>query len=206
MNTNCNTPSKRTEYVNELMKFIDVDNYGTCGKNIKNLPEHIVKIQNSNNKNLKDRGTYYWEKGKLALANDYLFTIAIENSINYDYITEKLWHAFISGSIPIYLGATNIQDWLPCQTNCIIDLTKFKTPKDAALYIKSVATNKTLYLTYHQWRNEPLKKEFQNMINYFENISNYSLDCIICHMSNQVGQGNQKNKIKTKLKTTIGTF
>ncbi len=44
------------------------------------------------------------------------------------------------------------------------------------------------------------------MINYFENIMNYSLGCIICHISNRVRQGDQKNQIKTKLKTTIGSF
>ncbi len=206
MNSNCKTSSKRTEYVLQLSKFIDVDNYGTCSKNIKQLPEHIVNIQNSANRNLKNRGSYNWEAGKLSLSSDYLFTIAIENSINYDYITEKLWHALVAGSVPIYLGAPNIEDWLPCQTNCIIDLRKFQTPKEAASYIKHVAMNRTLYESYHQWRNQPIKKQFQNMLNYFQNISDYSLDCILCDMSYRVEQGEDIKKIKTKLKETIGHF
>ncbi len=188
------------------MKFIDVDNYGTCGDNIINLPENIIKIQNSANRNLKDRGTYNWEAGKLALSSDYLFTIAFENSLTYDYITEKLWHPLVVGSIPIYLGAPNIEDWLPCETDCIIDLRKFPKPEDAASYIKTVAMNKTLYQSYHQWRNEPLNKQFQNMINYFDRIKDYSLDCILCDMSYRVGQGENINQIKTKLKATIGRF
>ncbi|CAF1144546.1 unnamed protein product [Rotaria magnacalcarata] len=206
MNSNCKTISKRTEYMHELMKYIDVDNYGTCGNNIRNLPDHIVKIQQSSNRNLKDRGSYSWEEGKLALSNEYLFTIAIENSLNYDYVTEKLWHPLVAGSIPIYLGAPNIEDWLPCKTTCIIDLRNFQTPKDAALYIRKVATNRTLYESYHQWRNEPLCKTFQNMLNYFQNISDYSLDCILCDMSYQVGQGENPIEIKRKLKTMIGHF
>ena len=92
MNTNCHTASKRTEYMFELMKYIAVDNYGNCGTKILSLPADIINIQKSIHRDLKDRSTYNWEAGKLALSSRYLFTIAIENSINHDYITEKLWH------------------------------------------------------------------------------------------------------------------
>jgi hypothetical protein len=190
----------------EVMKFIDVDNYGTCGGNIRSLPEHIVKIQNSINRDLKNRGSYNWEAGKLALSSEYLFTIAIENSLNHDYITEKLWHALVAGSVPIYLGAPNVEDWLPCGTSCIIDLRKFKTPKDAALYVKTVAMNRTLYETYHQWRNEPVSKKFQNMLNYFKTMSDYSMDCILCDMSNRVDHGENPKERKRKLIAAIGRF
>lgn len=206
MNSNCKTTSKRTEYVHELMKYIDVDNYGTCGKNIRNLPDHIVAIQNSTNRNLQDRGSYQWENGKLTLSSEYLFTISIENSLTYDYITEKLWHPLVAGSIPIYLGAPNVEDWLPCKTDCIVDLRKFKSPKDAALFIKHIATNRTLYESFHTWRNEPVREKFQKMLNYFQNISDYSLDCILCDMSNRVQQGENPIEIKRKLKTIIGQF
>ncbi|CAF1392736.1 unnamed protein product, partial [Rotaria sordida] len=153
------TPITKELYIdvlnNNFRTCDNVDNYGTCGNNIRSLPEHIVEIQRSINRDLKNRGSYNWEAGKLTLSSEYLFTIAIENSLGYDYITEKLWHPLVAGSVPIYLGAPNVEDWLPCETNCIIDLRKFKTPKDAALYVKNIATNRTLYESYHQWRNEP---------------------------------------------------
>ncbi|CAF4237706.1 unnamed protein product, partial [Adineta steineri] len=206
MNSNCNTKSQRTPYMKKLMKYIDVDNYGSCGSKIRSVPEHIGKIQGSTNQKSTNHASYDWEAGKLALAKDYLFTIAIENTIDYDYVTEKLWHAFKAGSIPIYLGAPNIEDWLPCQTNCIIDLRKFQTPEAAALYIKKVAMNKTLYESYHQWRNQPVSEKFQNMLNYFEKIGNYNLECILCDMSRQVDQGNDSKEYKKKIMKTIGRF
>ena len=206
MNSNCQTSSKRTEYVHELMKYINVDNYGTCGRNILPLPEHVVQIQNSKNKDLKDRGSYRWEEGKLALIEDYLFTIAIENSLDHDYISEKLWHPLIAGSIPIYLGAPNIDEWLPCQSECIINLRKFANAKEAAVFIENIARNETLYRSYHRWRNEPLKKEFQSMIDYFERQEKFSLDCMICHMADQVRRGENKEHIKRKFQLTIGSF
>ncbi|CAF1280371.1 unnamed protein product, partial [Didymodactylos carnosus] len=205
MNSNCKTLSDRTEYMLELMKYIDVDNYGSCGQNILSLPKHIVKIQDSEGRNLKDRDSYNWEAGKLALSSEYLFTVAIENGLNHDYITEKLWHPLVAGSVPIYLGAPNVADWLPCE-NCIIDLRKFKTPKDAALHLKAVAMNRTLYETYHQWRNKPVTKTFQTMLDYFQAVNDYSLDCILCDMSSRVSQGESSTDIKSKLMKTIGRF
>jgi hypothetical protein len=206
MNSNCGARSGRTHYMNRLMKDVDVDNYGTCGNNIRQLPEHIVRIQDSTNRSLKHIITYKWEAGKLALSKEYLFTIAIENSLTYDYISEKLWHPLIAGSVPIYLGAPNVYDWLPCRTDCIIDLRKFKTPKDAAIFIKTVATNKTLYESYHQWRSEPVSEKFQNILNYYARVSNFSMDCALCEMSHRVAQGEDRKEIKKDLKNIFGRF
>ena len=46
----------------------------------------------------------------MTLARQYLFTIAIENSLEYDYVTEKLWQPLAAGSVPIYLGAPNVDE------------------------------------------------------------------------------------------------
>ncbi|UJR29854.1 hypothetical protein I4U23_017397 [Adineta vaga] len=204
MNSNCRTLSKRTEYVTKMMKFIDIDNFGTCGKDIRPLPQHIAEIQGSVNQSLKNIGSYNWVAGKLELTNNYLFTIAIENSVSYDYITEKLWQPLLVGSIPIYLGAPNVDDWLPCRTDCIIDLRKFATPKDAALFIKKVATNRTLYESYHQWRNEPIREKLQKMLNYFSSMRNYNLECVLCDMSRQVDRGQSSEETKKKIIEIVG--
>ncbi|CAF1492846.1 unnamed protein product [Adineta steineri] len=206
MNSNCNVKSYRTLYMKQLMKYIDVDNYGTCGEKIRQLPEHIVQIQGSRNRTLKQIATYNWVAGKLALSRDYLFTIAIENSLTYDYISEKLWQPLAAGSIPIYLGAPNVYDWLPCRTDCIIDLRKFKTPKDAAMFIKSVAKNKTLYESFHQWRKEPVSNKFQKILAYYARFSSHSLDCILCEMSHRVGQGEDLKAVKNDIKNKISQF
>ena len=204
MNSNCKTKSKRTQYVLQMMKLIDIDNFGNCGKNIRTLPPHIVKLQHSKNQNLRDIGSYNWVAGKLALSSDYLFTIAIENSLNYDYVTEKLWQPLLVGSVPIYLGAPNVEDWLPCRTNCIIDLRRFKTPRDAALFIKNVAKNRTLYESYHQWRNEEIPDKLKKMLKYFSSMRNYSLECVLCEMSKRVDEGQSAKETKKKLLDIVG--
>ena len=39
----------------------------------------------------------------------YKFTIAFENAIGEDYITEKLWRPLQLGSIPIYMGSPSVK-------------------------------------------------------------------------------------------------
>ena len=45
-----------------------------------------------------------WEKSKIDFLKKYKFTIAFENSSSDGYTTEKLYHPFMAGSIPIYWG------------------------------------------------------------------------------------------------------
>lgn len=45
---------------------------------------------------------------KLQFMRDYKFTIAFENRSVEGYITEKIWHAYLTGTIPIYWGSPNI--------------------------------------------------------------------------------------------------
>ena len=49
---------------------------------------------------------------------DYMFSIVIENSIESDYFTEKLLDCFLSGTIPIYVGTKNTENYF--DTNGII--------------------------------------------------------------------------------------
>lgn len=41
-----------------------------------------------------------WWEVKWNLTSQYKFTIAIENSLSLDYVTEKLFHSFIVGTVP----------------------------------------------------------------------------------------------------------
>lgn len=43
------------------------------------------------------------------LAAKYKFTLAMENAVCDDYITEKLWRPFHLGSVPIVFGSTKIK-------------------------------------------------------------------------------------------------
>ncbi len=51
----------------------------------------------------------------------YRFCLCFENQLDAPgYITEKLFDCFFCGAIPVYLGATNIEEYLP--RDCFIDM------------------------------------------------------------------------------------
>ena len=76
--SSCDTPSGRDDYVKELMNYISIDSYGYCLHN-KDLPPHLREPQK-----MKDVEF-------LHILAKYKFVIAIENAVCEDYITEKLW-------------------------------------------------------------------------------------------------------------------
>ena len=59
----------------------------------------------------------------------YKFCFAYENWLNdRGYITEKIFAAFMAGSVPIYLGATNIEEYIPKE--CYISFLDFSSYAD----------------------------------------------------------------------------
>ena len=46
-----------------------------------------------------------------------------ENTVAPDYVTEKLYDAFAGGCVPVYYGATNVQDFLP-DIEAIVDFRR----------------------------------------------------------------------------------
>jgi hypothetical protein len=62
-------------------------------------------------------------KGKHRTLLDYRFCLSYENSVEDDYISEKLFDCFYAGCVPVYLGAPNITDYVPAAA--FIDKRKF---------------------------------------------------------------------------------
>jgi hypothetical protein len=60
------------------------------------------------------------------MSND-RFVYATANSYGLDYVTEKVFYALQCGSVPAYLGAPNIDSFLP-DRSAIIQVSDFDTP------------------------------------------------------------------------------
>nr|Q6NTZ6.2 RecName: Full=Alpha-(1,3)-fucosyltransferase 10; AltName: Full=Fucosyltransferase X; Short=Fuc-TX; Short=FucT-X; AltName: Full=Galactoside 3-L-fucosyltransferase 10; Short=Fucosyltransferase 10 [Xenopus laevis] len=136
--SDCDPPSDRDTYVQELMKYIAVDSYGECLHN-KDLPQQV------NNPSFMDDSQFHHILGQ------YKFILAFENAVCEDYITEKLWRPLKLGAVPVYFGAPNVEDWLPSNKSAII-VSRFSHPKDLAAYIKKLDKNDTLYMQFIEWK------------------------------------------------------
>ncbi len=56
---------------------------------------------------------------KISTLSNYKFVLCFENSRENGYISEKIFSAFLSGSVPIYFGAPDISSYIP--KDCYIE-------------------------------------------------------------------------------------
>jgi len=172
--------SGRFKYLKELMQCLPVDSYGLTLRN-KKLPED------------KRRET------KLETVAAYKFTVAFENSISQDYVTEKFFDPLIAGSVPVYLGAPNIDDFAPGE-NCFINVAQFKGPRELAEYLIFAAGNQSEYDSYLAWKAKPLRQSFLDKVEVVADDSFLRLSEKVRQMSaaDRAGDG-----LATRLTSTI---
>eukprot|EP00197_Chlamydomonas_leiostraca_P010384 CAMPEP_0202860778 /NCGR_PEP_ID=MMETSP1391-20130828/2376_1 /ASSEMBLY_ACC=CAM_ASM_000867 /TAXON_ID=1034604 /ORGANISM="Chlamydomonas leiostraca, Strain SAG 11-49" /LENGTH=302 /DNA_ID=CAMNT_0049540021 /DNA_START=243 /DNA_END=1148 /DNA_ORIENTATION=- len=130
VNSNCHTPSKRTELIAQLMKVsaLPVHSFGHCLRNQR----------------IDGRGD------KINIFRMYKFCISVENSVDKDYVTEKLYQAFVAGCVPIYYGAPNVADFLPAP-NSIIDYRQLGSSVRLARLLSFLSINKDAYERRLTW-------------------------------------------------------
>lgn len=112
-----------------------------CGLN--NIPKLIGKFPILSPTRILPSNWFYPSylgkiKNKKAIMGKYKFCICYENQQNAPgYISEKILDAFTSGCVPVYLGANNIERYIP--KSCFIDKREFKTYSELYTYLSSMS-------------------------------------------------------------------
>ncbi len=132
--------SGRTRWAFEIMKRVKTHSFGRILRN-RVLPADAGRAS------------------KLAVISKYRFTLAFENSICPDYVTEKFFDPLIAGSVPVYLGAPNVAEFAP-DRSCYIDASDFSGPADLADYLAVLATDDREYAKFFSWKSEPFGRMF----------------------------------------------
>ncbi|KMZ59691.1 Alpha-1,4-fucosyltransferase, family GT10 [Zostera marina] len=170
---------ERNKIAKEFLSLIPHHSIGKCLNNINGLdlyPE-CSSPQKSN-------GDPKWWENLHCTMSHYKFSLAIENKFTDSYITEKLFYALDSGSVPIYFGAPNVWDFVP--PHSIIDGSKFRSMKELASYVKALADDPVAYAEYHAWRRCGV------LGNYFKTRS-LSLDTLPCRLCQLVSTKGGRN-------------
>lgn len=94
---------------------------------------------------LKEVTDGYYDN-KLDLLKRYKFNLCFENCAVNGYITEKIFHPFAVGTIPVYLGAPNIESYIP--KGCYIDFRDFSGFEELLTYLENMAEEE--FLTYQK--------------------------------------------------------
>lgn len=130
----------RREYLRALMKYTEIDSYGRVLNNIKLERD-------------------YGNRTYMEIASRYKFTIAFENSLSTDYVTEKFFNPLMAGCVPVYRGAPNIIEFAP-GNDCFVDVSAFQTPEALASYINFCYEDEKLYARYFKWKKQPFLLSF----------------------------------------------
>ncbi len=78
---------------------------------------------------------------KVDVQKRYKFAIAYENSSSLPgYITEKIFDCFTAGTVPIYLGAPNIEEYIPA--TCFIDFRHFRDYEHLYEYLANMTDSR----------------------------------------------------------------
>lgn len=146
--------SGRKHYMEEMMKIIKIDSYGRFKRNKR----------------------IFFDKGiptKRRIDQKYKFNLAFENSREEDYVTEKFFQPLMWGSVPIYLGAPNIEDFAPGD-NCFINTDDYPDPQELARYLQEVDP-----MIFHEWRKRPLREKFQQRLEHQKTRWNIRLSSVL---------------------------
>ncbi len=136
--------SGRARFAFELMRRVKVDSYGNM---FRTRPERIPPG---------------WSR-RVAVMARYKFTLAFENSISRDYVTEKFFDPLTVGSVPVYRGAPEAADFAPA-AGSYIDARDFSGPAELGDYLAELDHDDEAYARYHAWREKGLAPEFQAVI------------------------------------------
>lgn len=73
---------------------------------------------------------------KAETLSKYTFSLCFENMVLEGWITEKIFDCFYVGTIPVYLGAPDITDWVPAET--FVDVRQFSGFEDLREFLRSL--------------------------------------------------------------------
>jgi len=134
-NDKCST-IKRQRWFEGVQEKVTVDSYGNCGHNI-DVPQGA---------------TISTQEGRTDLSKKYRIVLAFDETLTKDHISEVVWEAFLSGAVPVVLGADNLRDRLP--PNSFINVHDFGKFGELGEKVKQVLSDKELWLSYHKWRDD----------------------------------------------------
>lgn len=75
---------------------------------------------------------------KIEIYKNYKYAICFENQKGLKgYITEKIWDCFICKIVPVYLGAENIDQYIP--KGCYIDYRNYESVESLIAFLKNIS-------------------------------------------------------------------
>ncbi|KAL3814232.1 hypothetical protein ACJIZ3_015500 [Penstemon smallii] len=126
----------------------------------------LVALENANIKIDSYGGCHRNRDGrvdKVETLKRYRFSLAFENSNEEDYVTEKFFQSLVAGSVPVVVGAPNIQDFAP-SPNSLLHIKEVSDVDSVAKTMKYLAENPSAYNESLRWKYEGPSDSFKALV------------------------------------------
>ena len=168
--SNCNARARLKLLHNMANKGITYSSYGNCHKSINNA------------KSMYPTPWDGLEDDIYKHAAQHLFFYAAENSHCRGYVTEKVYHGLVAGSIPIYYGTDDAKSMVPTQSTIF---TSDFTEQGLVEHLNKIASNRTLFESYLEWRRHPIEPHMLRLLRPYEDSK--------CKMCNSIISGKPRH-------------
>ncbi len=128
--------SLRVPFFEKLSGYKRVDSSGKACNNMSPFDD------------FRDKEPQQWEEQKLDFLQHYKFTIAFENCSLPNYVSEKLLHPLLAGSVPIYWGSPRAVKYF--NPDSFINCHDFEDLDAVVEYVKRVDQDEALYRKYRE--------------------------------------------------------
>lgn len=138
--SNCGARNFRLQALEGLERAnIKIDSYGSCHRNRDGRVDKVETLKR------------------------YKFSLAFENSNEEDYVTEKFFQSLVAGTVPVVVGAPNIQDFAP-SSGSLLHIKELKDIDSVAKTIKYLAENPGAYNESLRWKFEGPSDSFKALV------------------------------------------
>ena len=145
----------------ELIQAGMLDSYGSCMRNKPEPPD-------------TSNGTRSRRDVKLEVAGEYPFILTAENSDEPGYVTEKVYQGLEAGSVPIYLGAPDVDRFVP-HPSSIINAADFNSTADLVAHLRELAADEARYMKHFEWKQREFTDDFKRVVALAERTENCRL-------------------------------
>ncbi|WCJ17683.1 Glycoprotein 3-alpha-L-fucosyltransferase A [Euphorbia peplus] len=138
--SNCGARNFRLQALEALENAkVSIDSYGGCHRNRDGRVDKVETLKR------------------------YKFSLAFENSNEEDYVTEKFFQSLVAGTIPVVVGAPNIQDFSP-SPGSVLHIKQIEDVETVAKTMKYLAENPDAYNQSLRWKYDGPSDPFKALI------------------------------------------
>ncbi|KFK35985.1 hypothetical protein AALP_AA4G063200 [Arabis alpina] len=138
--SNCGARNFRLQALEALMKTdIKIDSYGGCHRNRDGKVDKVEALKR------------------------YKFSLAFENTNEEDYVTEKFFQSLVAGSVPVVVGAPNIEEFAP-SSDSFLHIKNLDDVEPVAKRMKYLEANPEAYNQTLRWKYEGPSDSFKALV------------------------------------------